>query len=194
MNRAVNDLTKSIRYLALGKGTNNPSRQDLRLGKQTVRKEVKYDIDIDNNMIVFSAVFTAAEILNTTEIGLLTENEILVARDVYSTITSDILENTTSTVTMYYNVHYEAGSIHSKWTTSNKAEDILYKFENNPVIGVRELNTNSGYLLVDSLDDLDTLESAGYFHDVISRNLYIKTSDADTISTIDEKQIVIMTK
>lgn len=87
---------------------------------------------------------------------------------------------------MYYNVHYEAGSIHSKWTTSNKSEDILYKFENNPVIGVRELNTNSGYLLVDSLDDLDTLESAGYFHDVISRNLYIKTSDADTISTVDE--------
>ena len=194
MNRAVNDLTMPIRYMVLGKGTNNPSRQDTRLGKQTVKKEVRYEIDIDNNMVVFSANFTVAEVLNTTEIGLLNDEDILVARDVYETITDDILENTTSTITMEYNMHYDTGSMHGNWNTSTGAEDILYKYENNPVIGVREINTNTGYQCVDSYALLDTLDSAGYYYDVQSQNLYIKTSDNDTISTIDEKDILILTR
>ena len=194
MNRAVNDLTMPIRYIVLGKGTNNPSRQDTRLGKQTVKKEARYDIDIDNNMIIFSANFTAAEVLNTTEIGLLNEEDILVARDVYETITDDILGNTTSTISMQYNMHYDVGSIHAQWKTSSKSDNILYKYENNQVIGVRELNTNSGYQCVDSYALLSVLDSAGYYYDVQTQNLYIKTSDNDTINTIDEKDILILTR
>lgn len=194
MNRSVNDIMKPIRYMALGKGTNNPSRQDLKLGKETVRKEVDYSIDIDNNMIVFQATFTAAEVLNTTEIGLLNEEDILICRDVYETITDEILEDTTSSINMEYNIHFDTGAVHSKWATSTIADDILYKYEINPVIGVRELNTNTGYVSVASLNDLDDLQKAGYYYDVVTKNLYIKTSNLDTLSSIDSKQIVILTK
>lgn len=194
MNSAVNDLVKNIKYMALGFGTNNPSRQDIKLGKQSVKKELKYNVDIENNRIEFSAIFTASEILDTTEIGLLTENDVLVARDVYKTITSTILGNSTSTVNMYYNIHFDTGSVHSNWNTSTTAQNILYRYENNQVIGVRELNTNSGYKAVAGLTELANIDSAGYFYDVVSRNLYIKTSTADTIETISNKDIIVTTK
>lgn len=194
MNRSVNDIMKPVRYMALGKGTNNPSRQDLKLGKETVRKAVDYNIDIDNNMIVFKATFTAAEVLNTTEIGLFNEEDILVSRDVYQTITDEILEDTTSSINMEYNVHFDTGAVHSKWQTSTLASDILYKYETNPVIGVRELNTNTGYIRANSLQEMQGMAKARYFYDVTTKNLYIKTSNLDTLSTIDSKQIVILTK
>lgn len=194
MNRSVNDIMKPVRYMALGKGTNTPSRQDLKLGKETVRKEVDYDIDIDNNMIVFKATFTAAEVLNTTEIGLFNEEDILVSRDVYQTITDEILEDTTSSINMEYNVHFDTGAVHSKWQTSTLSSDILYKYEANPVIGVRELNTNTGYIRANSLQEMQGIAKARYFYDVTTKNLYIKTSNLDTLSTIDSKQIVILTK
>jgi hypothetical protein len=62
------------------------------------------------------------------------------------------------------------------------------------VIGVREINTDTGYLRVNSLEDLDDLAKAGYFYDVTSRNLYIKTSDNDTIQTVDTKDIAVLIK
>ena len=194
MNRAVNDRMKPITYIALGKGTNNPSRQDLKLGKETIRKLVDYTVDIENNVLIFEASFTAKEILNTTEIGIFTEEEILVSRDVYETVTDDILEDTTSSVNMQYRIYFNTGATHSKWSTSTTADDILYRYENNPVISVREINTDTGYLKVNSLKDLDDLAKAGYFYDVTSRNLYIKTSDCDDISTIDTKEVVVLIK
>ena len=194
MNRSVNDRMKPITYIALGKGTNNPSRQDLKLGKETIRKLVDYTVDIENNVLIFEASFTAKEILNTTEIGIFTEEEILVSRDVYETVTDDILEDTTSTVNMQYRIYFNTGATHSKWSTSTTADDILYRYENNPVISVREVNTDTGYLRVNSLEDLDDLAKAGYFYDVTSRNLYIKTSDCDNISTIDSKEVVVLIK
>ena len=194
MNRAVNDIMTPITYLALGKGTNNPSRQDLKLGKETIRKLTDYTVDIENNVLIFEASFTAKEVLNTTEIGLFTEDDVLVSRDVYDTVTDDILEDTTSAINMEYRIHFDTAGVHKKWSTSTTANDILYRFENNPVIGVREINTDTGYLKVDSLEDLDDLSKAGYFYDVVSRNLYVKTSDCDQINTIDTKDIAVLIK
>lgn len=194
MNRSVNDRMKPITYIALGKGTNNPSRQDLKLGKETIRKLVDYTVDIENNVLIFKASFTAKEILNTTEIGIFTEDEVLVSRDVYETVTDDILEDTTSSVDMQYRIYFNTGATHSKWSTSTTADDILFRYENNPVISVREINTDTGYLRVNSLEELDDLAKAGYFYDVTSRNLYIKTSDCDDISTIDTKEVVVLIK
>jgi hypothetical protein len=192
MNRVVNDRMKAITYIALGKGTNTPSRQDLKLGKETIRKLVDYTVDIENNVLIFEASFTAKEILNTTEIGIFTDDEVLVSRDVYETVTDNILEDTTSSININYRIYFNTGATHSKWLTSTTSDDILYRFENNPVISVREINTDTGYLRVDSLEDLNDLAKAGYFYDVISRNLYIKTSDCDNISTIDSKEVVVL--
>jgi hypothetical protein len=194
MNRVVNDRMKAVSYMALGKGTNNPSRQDLKLGKESCRKLVNYTVDIENNVLIFEANFTAKEVLNTTEIGIFTEDDILVSRDTFETVTDDILEDTTSSINMEYRIHFDTAGIHSKWLTSTTANDILYRFENNSVIGVREINTDTGYLRVNSLEDLDDLAKAGYFYDVTSRNLYIKTSDNDTIQTVDTKDIAVLIK
>lgn len=194
MNRIVNDRMKPATYISLGKGTNNPSRQDLSLGKETVRKLADYTVDIENNVLIFKASFTAKEVLDTTEVGLFTEDGVLVSRDIYETITDDILEDTTSTINMEYRIHFDTAGVHKNWNTSTTADDILYRFENNPVIGVRELNTDTGYLRVNSLEELDELAKAGYFYDVVSRNLYIKTSDCDEINTVDTKDIAVLIK
>ena len=192
MNRAVNDRMKPITYMALGKGTNNPSRQDLHLGKETVRKLADYTVDIENNVLIFKAGFIAKEVLNTTEIGLFTEEDILVSRDVYETVTDDILEDTTSTINMEYRIHFDTAGVHKKWYTSSIEDTILYRYENNPVIGVRELNTDTGYIRARSLEEGQA--KARYYYDISTRNLYIKTSDLDTINTVDSKDIAVLIK
>lgn len=194
MNRLVNDRMKPATYIALGKGTNNPSRQDLKLGKETVRKLADYTVDIENNVLIFKAGFTAKEVLNTTEIGLFTEDDILVSRDVYQTVTDDILEDTTSTINIEYRIIFDVGGVHKQWYTSSIEDTILYRFENNPVIGVRELNTDTGYIRANSLQEMQGQAKARYYYDVTTRNLYIKTSDLDTINTVDSKDIAVLIK
>ena len=194
MNRIVNDRMSCASYIALGKGTNNPSKKDTKLGKETVRKLADYTVDIENNVLIFKAGFTAKEVLNTTEIGLFTEEDILVSRDVYQTVTDDILEDTTSTIDMEYRMHFDTAGVHKQWYTSSIEDTILYRFENNPVIGVRELNTDTGYIRANSLQEMQGQAKARYFYDVTTRNLYIKTSDLDTINTVDSKDIAVLIK
>ena len=194
MNRIVNDRMKAVTYIALGKGTNNPSKKDLKMGKETVRKLADYTVDIENNVLIFKAGFTAKEVLNTTEIGLFTEEDILVSRDVYETVTDDILEDTTSTINMEYRIHFDTAGVHKKWYTSSIEDTILYRYENNPVIGVRELNTDTGYIRARSLEEMQGQAKARYYYDISTRNLYIKTSDLDTINTVDSKDIAVLIK
>lgn len=194
MNRVVNDRMKPVTYIALGKGTNNPSRQDLKMGKETVRKLADYTVDIENNVLIFKAGFTAKEVLNTTEISLFTEEDILVSRDVYETVTDDILEDTTSTIDMEYRIHFDTAGVHKQWYTSSIEDTILYRFENNPVIGVRELNTDTGYIRANSLQEMQGQAKARYYYDITTRNLYIKTSSLDTINTVSSKDIAVLIK
>ena len=144
MNRLINDRLQPIQYIALGKGTARPQKKDTRLGKQTIRKTCNTEVDLTNKQLILSCDFEAHEILNTTEIGVITNDDILITHDLYETITSIILGNSTSSIHLDYNIIFTTGGIRSQWKTSTTANNILYTYEPNHVFNVIELNTGSG--------------------------------------------------
>lgn len=193
MNRLINDKLQPIQYIALGKGTARPQKKDTRLGKQTIRKPCNTEVDLTNKQLILSCDFEAKEILDTTEIGVITNDDILITHDLYETITSTILGNSTSSIHLEYNIIFTTGGIRSQWKTSTTQNNILYTYEPNKVVNVIEYNTNSGYVKVNSLNDLKTTKGA-YYYDIASKNLYIRTTRSNTLNNISDMEIIVQTK
>ena len=193
MNRLIGDKLQPIQYIALGKGTARPQKKDTRLGKQTIKKTCNTTVDLENKELILSCDFEAAEIKDTTEIGIITNDNILVTHDLYESITSAILGNSTSSIHLDYILLFSTGGIRSNWKTSTTADNILYTYEPNRVTSVLENNTGSGYTKVNALTDLLTKNGA-YYYDISSKNLYIRTTRNDTLNTISEMEIIVQTK
>jgi hypothetical protein len=60
-------------------------------------------------------------------------------------------------------------------------------------VNVIEYNTNSGYVKVNSLNDLKTTKGA-YYYDIASKNLYIRTTKNNTLNNISDMEIIVQTK
>ena len=193
MNRLINDKLQPIQYIALGKGTARPQKKDTRLGKQSIKKTCNTTVDLDNKQLILSCDFEAKEIKDTTEIGVLTNDDILITHDLYETITSEILGDSTSSIHLEYNLIFTTGGVRSQWKTSNISNKVLYTYEPNKVINVIEYNTGSGYTRVDELEDLQT-KSGAYYYDISSKNLYIRTTRDNTLNNISDMEIIVQTK
>lgn len=193
MNRLINDRLQPISDIALGKGTNRPQKKDTRLGKQTIRKACSSRVDLNNKMLILSCDFEAKELRDTTEIGVLTQDDILITHDIYEPLTSSIIGTTTSTIHLEYNLLFTTGSIRSQWKTSTTANNILYTYEPNKVVNVIENNTGSGYTRADNLNQLTTMKGA-YYYDLTSKNLYIRTTQNNTVNNISNMEIIVQTK
>lgn len=193
MNRLINDKLQPIGYIAVGKGSNRPQKKDTRLGKQTIRKQCSSRVDLNNKILTLSCDFEAKELLNTTEIGVLTQDDILITHDIFEPLSSAIIGTTTSTVHLEYNLLFSTGSIRSQWKTSTTANNILYTYEPNKVVSVLENNTGSGYTRVNALSNLTTTKGA-YYYDLTSKNLYIRTTKNSTINNISDMEIIVQTK
>ena len=193
MNRLINDRLQPISYIALGKGTARPQKKDRRLGKQTIRKPCSSNVDLKNKILTLSCDFEAREIKDTTEIGVITNDDLLITHDVYETITSEILGDSTSSIHLDYNLLFTTGGIRTGWKTSTLRADVLYTYEPNHVVSVLENNTGSGYKRVDSLNQLASVNGA-YYYDIQSRNLYIRTTRNNTLSNISNMEIIVQTK
>lgn len=193
MNRLINDRLQPIQYIALGKGTARPQKKDTRLGKQTIRKPCTSTVDLDNKQLILACDFEASEIKDTSEIGVITQDEILITHDLYETITSQILGTSNSSIYLEYVIIFTTGGVRSQWKTSTLRNDVLYTYEPNKVINVIENNTNSGYVRVNALNNLSSKNGA-YYYDIASKNLYIRTTRNNTISNISDMEIIVQTK
>ena len=193
MNRLINDKLQPIAYIALGKGTARPQKKDTRLSKQTIRKPCTPRVDLPNKTLILSCDFEAQEIKNTSEIGVITQEDILITHDLYQTITSTILGNSNSNVYLEYSIIFTTGAIRSQWKSSTISNKILYTYEPNKVINVIENNTQSGYVRVDTLNDLRNSTGA-YYYDTTSKNLYIRTTRNNTVNNISTMEIIVQTK
>ena len=193
MNRLINDKLQPIQYIALGKGTARPQKKDRKLGKQTIRKPCNSNVDLINKILTLSCDFEAKEIRDTTEIGIITNEDILITHDLYEAITSAILGDSTSTVHLDYNILFTTGGIRTAWKTSTLQDNVLYTYEPNKVISVLENNTGSGYKRVNSLNNLSSTNGA-YYYDIASKNLYIRTTRDNTINNISTMEIIVQTK
>ena len=185
MNRCVNNEFSPIKYIVLGKGTNRPRKTDESLNKETCRKLCNYTVNPKTKKIELTTNVTASEILDTTEIGV-ANDEILISHDVYRQISSTLLGNTTSSVTIHYTFSIVTGGLRNDWKVTD--DEDYYVYEPNTVVGVCELDSGSGYRQVKSRDKI---VNGSYYWDVTSKNLYLKAIGGKDPNTL---QIIVQTK
>ena len=188
MNRWLNEEFEPIEFICLGKGTANPRKSDEKLAMQTVEKACKTSVDLTNKQVICSADFTAAEIKDTTEIGVKTGCGRLISHDSYKKIVSSILDNVTSTVHLDYYFTVGTGSVRGNWKVSDATKNIYRIYESNTVIGVIENNTNSGYVRKSSVD---ALSPGSYYYNKNTKDLYIRNSSN---SDPNDDEIIVQTK
>ena len=154
MNRWVNSNEDVIQYIVLGKGTKRPTKNDLDLAVETVRKPISYEVQAKRNCLEISANFTGEEVIGTTEI----------TRDA-------IVNDLTSSVNLTYRLNLMSGSYRNGWKQSDGY--IYYIYEPVQVLGVYEANTDSGYTKKDSLEEMGP---GTYYFNWKSRTLYVWTT------------------
>ena len=158
-------------------------KYDLSLGNETVRKKCVCEVNMETKQIILYCSCTASEILGTTEIGV-ANDEILISHDIYEAINDEFITNDIDSVEITYTFDLSTSSIRGNWknytsiNTGNTNYRIYYISEENPVIGVTEENTMSGYMNVSSLNTLKTTKG-GYFYDSNTNTLFIRTTRAD---------------
>lgn len=184
MNRWINNEFKPIQYIVLGKGTARPLRGDITLGSETVRKECSGKVNLTTKKLELTCDMTAREVLGTTEIGV-ANDEILISHDIYREISSTLLGDATSIVHINYSFSLVTGSIRSDWKAYNGT---YYVYEPNHIKGVVESDSGSGYMQVDSFDNLI---AGSYFYNIQTKNLFIKP-----IKNVDPNDIklIVQTK
>lgn len=185
MNRWVNAEFEPIKYIVLGKSTARPLKTDTKLGQETVRKECSGKADINLGKLNLTATVSASEILDTTEIGV-ANDELLISHDIYQKISSTLLGDITSSITINYSFILVTGGIRGDWKPSGNA---YYVYEPNNVAGVMELVSGSGYKQVASKNEL---VPGSYYYDINTRNVFIRAiNDRDPRTNVI--QVVVQT-
>lgn len=175
LNRAINNHFNPIQYIVLGSGNAQPKKSDINLGNLTVKKRVVTVADLETKQIVLEATFEASEVINTSEIGVVTDEDLLISHDVYEKISNSFLEDSVGDVNVTYTFELTTGSIRKDF---NKVVDKSYTYwiaEPSMVVGVTERNTDSGYRCVDSVDAVEVTVGS-YYYSRSSKNLYVHTT------------------
>lgn len=197
LNRAINNEFNPISYIVLGNSSIQAMKHDLALGNETCRKKCVCEVNLETKQIRLYCSCTASEILGTTEIGV-ANDEILISHDIYEVIDDDFMTNDIDSVEITYTFDLATSSVRGNWkhytsiNTGNTNYRIYYTTEENTVIGVTEENTRSGYKNVSSLDTLKSTKG-GYFYDINTGTLFIRTTKADDPNGLGYK-IVISTR
>lgn len=191
LNRAINDEFTPIQYICLGNSAIHPTKNDLALGNETIRKKCIKKVELDKNQIKLTCSFKASELAGACEIG--THNgDILISHDVFDEgLIDDLITPTVGDITIDYYINLSTGAIHNReWQTVTGKENIYYLIEPNEVVGVIENNTNSGYVRLNSIDELLNVKGS-YFYDYNSKNLYVHTTQD---SNPDNEELIILTR
>lgn len=160
---------EKINRLCFGTGTTPANVNDNSLEKLTGTAEVTTNI-IEGELILNSTI-RGSSINNTTEIGVLTNNNTLVSRDVHEKV---IVPNS-STVTVDYRYSFHSGAYRTDWETTN-AVNVFKIEETEEISSIIETNNDSGYIRKSNLNDVIETEGT-YYHDISSSILYIHTTD-----------------
>lgn len=181
-----NDLINELGTVAIGNGTAPPKRTDRRLGNETARKKATTTVNPSTKQIVLNCNFTAEEIQDTTEIGVLTTNkeggDVLISHDIYNQIDSSVIAGVTGNIVIEYIYQFTTSFQKTNWAVYDEAKNIYYSYEENKIIRVFE--NSDGYKKVGSLNELELIEGA-FYQDLEDKFLYIKPlSDLSTSDII----------
>ncbi len=173
LNRLQGNGSSYITHMAIGTGATAANLADTTLGTETVRKAVTPAVaGTPNWKVTFNAVFTAAEINNTTEVGLLNASSggTLATRNVHTAISIPL----TSTMGVDYIVQLNSGFIGVNWAKTAGRNYVYEIAEPNAVKAVIELDTGHGYKKQTSIANVDAAANSWYSD---GSKVYIRCSD-----------------
>ena len=182
LHRMIDNEFNPVQYIVLGNSSVRAKKKDISLGNETARKQVVSRVDLANAQIILECTCTAKEIINTTEIGVATD-DILISHDIYENIDIEFLGDNVSSADITYIFDLSTLNTRSDWVkysqinTGGTDYNIYYVYEENLVTGVIEEDSN-GYHAVASLNDLKT-QNGAYYYDVSSKRLFIRTITPD---------------
>ena len=190
LHRAIDDELNPIQYIVLGKSNNRARKNDIELGKETIRKKCIKRVELDKQRIKLTASFTAKELIGTKEIGV-HNGDILITHDIYDDLPEEVVSITTSEITVDYYIELATGAIrNTDWTLSTGKLYTYYLVEPNNVVGIIENNTRNGYSRVNSIEAVENTKNS-YYYDDTTKNLYVHPSTNRTPST---EEIIILTR
>ena len=178
LHRMINNEFEPIQYIVLGNSSVRAKKTDIALGNETARKRCVTRVDLQRKQIILECSCTTKEILNTTEIGVATD-DILISHDIYENIDLIFLGDNVDSVEISYIFDLSTLTTRADWikysqiNEGNTDYNVYYIYEENLVTGVIEEETN-GYHTAASLEILKTKNGA-YYYDVSSKRLFIRT-------------------
>ena len=175
LNRAINNHFNPIQYIVLGSSSAKPKKSDGGLGNLTVKKQVATLADLDLKQIILTATFEAGEVINTTEIGVTNDEDILISHDVFEKITSSFLEDSIGEVEVTYTFELTTGAIRKDFNKVADKNVTYWIAEQSQVVGVCEKDTDSGYRCVDNIESVESI-AGSYYYSRETKNLYIHTT------------------
>ena len=176
LNRAINNHFNPIEYIVLGSSNARPKKSDITLGNLTVKKKIVSLIaDLETKQIVLNAAFEASEVLNTREIGVVNDEDLLISHDVYEKISNEFLDDATGDVDVTYTFELTTGSIRKDFNKVAEKDYTYWIAEPSQVVGVTEKDTDSGYRCVDSINAVEANQGS-YYYSRNTKNLYIHTT------------------
>ena len=105
LNRMITNQIKPIEYIVFGNSQIRPTRNDLSLGNEILRKKCSSKIDLENKKIILTCTCNVQEIIDTTEIGV-HNGDILISHDVYE-LPEGFIDETLDTIDVKYTFELE---------------------------------------------------------------------------------------
>lgn len=160
---------EKITRLGFGTGITPASVQDTSLERLTNTSEVT--MNINDGELILNSTLQGSLLNNTTEIGVLTDKDTLVSRNVHE----EVIVPDNSTVTVDYRYTFHSGAYKTNWETTN-ALNVFKINETEEIHSIIETNNDSGYIRKNNINDVINTQGT-YYHNLSDNILYIHTSD-----------------
>lgn len=175
LKRLIDNELQTISKISLGTGTRVPVKSDTDLQSKTVTVNSTNSIELANKRIKMVGQFNSSQVNGTTEIGVFTQNNRLVSRNVHEAIS--IPSSSSMTINYYYS--FAIGSYKYDWAKTTNFTNVYEISESVKVKAVLEEDTGNGYTKKTSKTLVDNAP-ASYYYDETENKLYIHTSDSVT--------------
>lgn len=169
--------SSKISKICFGKGTTKPTVNDINLENiMNETSNIKYEIS--KRSLILTATVNGGFINGSTEIGVKSNNNTLISRNVHD----EINVPTTATVRVKYIYSIQVAEYVTGWSENTPNKNVFQLTETLRIGGVIETTHNVSYGQKNSIDEVVS-EKATFYQD--DDNIYIHTSNESNPNILD---------
>lgn len=175
LQRLINNRTDYINEIAIGEGGGIANKNDTSLNKIRTTTSINSTVDTSNQELRLTGTFETTTASNINEIGVRTTLEKLITHDTFE----DLTLPANSSIAITYTFKLGISNITDDWTSSDDYDNVYYTYDNQTVLGVEETDTQNGYKIEETINDVNE-NIASFYYNSENGILYIHTSDNQT--------------